>query len=173
MADRQPWERQEGESEEAFRGFTAYRDQPVPRSLARVSGARMNVQVEWCAIWKWRERAAAWDAHLDRIRLAEKEELVRQNGKELAAEHMRLLKNVRDVAQIEAEKFANVALSSDLPSIKIAELAKLTEIVVKLDRLVRGESTENTSNETKVDLSSASIDALREAQEALEKALRS
>lgn len=163
----EPWLRFEAETEKEFEAFCQYRNQPIPRSLARVYGTTKAVQVEWYHKHRWVDRCKAWDRHLDSIRLKEQEEIVKQTAREITGEHMRLLKDLRAVAAIEAEKFAAQALAGELPSVKVGELTKLAELVVKLDRLVRGESTDKV--ETAVDLSHLSTEELLDAEELLKK----
>jgi hypothetical protein len=75
-----PWERLNDEPSKAYHAFTVYRDLgPTQRSLAAVSrdlygertgrnrGAPGRVR-EWSSTYRWRERAEAWDAHLDTAR---------------------------------------------------------------------------------------------------------
>src|SRR5687768_11743236 len=75
--DRPPFERQPGESPRAYAAFCRYRDlEPSSRSLDRAWRAanpaqpshrrRSKTWAEWSARWGWPERAAAFDAHLDR-----------------------------------------------------------------------------------------------------------
>jgi hypothetical protein len=71
----QPWDRQKGESEAAYRAFLAYRDLGPGRSreaaYARWAGHGKGTErapagkfTKWCAENDWVERARAWDDHL-------------------------------------------------------------------------------------------------------------
>lgn len=72
--DRQPYDRQPGESEPAWQAFVAFRDRGPGRTVAEVGrklGKSVNLMDRWCQRWDWRARARAWDAALDRRRQAD------------------------------------------------------------------------------------------------------
>ncbi|MER6977207.1 hypothetical protein ABT317_09295, partial [Streptomyces carpinensis] len=65
-----PWEKQPGESPRKHGQFTTYRDLGRTRTLAKTAesltlahGHVRNVAAEY----RWRDRAEAWDQHLDRL----------------------------------------------------------------------------------------------------------
>jgi hypothetical protein len=103
------WERQFGESRQAFAAFQAYRDLGPGRSVdaayraargphedhARTTRATKRWRL-WTARWRWAERASAWDAHLDdEARLAQ-EDAVRRDAEALA--ERRRLQREREIA---------------------------------------------------------------------------
>lgn len=64
-----PWERQEGESIQAFEAFTVYLEMGADRSLRAVGqklGKSSTLIERWSATKRWVERAAAYDADLQR-----------------------------------------------------------------------------------------------------------
>lgn len=64
-----PWERQEGESVQAFEAFTVYLEMGAERSLRAVGqklGKSSTLIERWSATKRWVERAAAYDADLQR-----------------------------------------------------------------------------------------------------------
>lgn len=80
-----PWSQQPGESARAFLAFTHYRDLGMERSQAKADeNYRAEVGLtpkpakelptkqisEWSRIFRWVERCAAYDDHLDAIQLA-------------------------------------------------------------------------------------------------------
>lgn len=70
MNDPLPWERQKGESRQAFRAFAAYRDMGPTRSLVTVAqelGRSTTLMERWSVKWRWQDRTAAYDAEQDRI----------------------------------------------------------------------------------------------------------
>ena len=81
MPETLPFERQEGESFRAFAAFVIYRElPPTERSLKRAysehNGKPSKVPgfwSQWSVKHEWTERAAAYDAHLDKARQAERE----------------------------------------------------------------------------------------------------
>jgi hypothetical protein len=68
----QPWERKPAESPQAYRAFTAYRDQePADRTAvqaARIVGISTPLVHRWSRRHSWLKRAAEFDAHLDVLR---------------------------------------------------------------------------------------------------------
>jgi hypothetical protein len=130
-----PWERQAGEGEKAFQAFATYRDLgPGERSVTRVAktlGKGVRLPTRWSSRWLWVERARAFDAENDRLRLsrrraqAEKED--EDEGVALNAAFARALAAV------------NSLQPKDLKGNQ--SIAALVE-VVKMRRLRRGEPGE-------------------------------
>jgi hypothetical protein len=79
VAASEPWDRRPDETIKAFRAFVAFRDAGPDRSVpatyrqvtgrlsAKQAGGGWNV---WASKHEWHERAAAWDAFMDRERRA-------------------------------------------------------------------------------------------------------
>ena len=69
-----PWERQKGETPQAFEAFSIYRDMGSSRSTAKVGrklGKSKNLMDRWSSRWEWVERARAYDNDLERQERAE------------------------------------------------------------------------------------------------------
>lgn len=64
-----PWERQKGESAQAFEAFATYRDMGSDRSI-RAVGQRLDksrTQIgKWSSAWNWQERVRAYDNDLEK-----------------------------------------------------------------------------------------------------------
>ncbi|GAA0695311.1 hypothetical protein GCM10010193_57570 [Kitasatospora atroaurantiaca] len=85
----EPWERQEGESAQAFEAFAKYRDMGPARSTAKVArelGKSGSLMDRWSRSYAWVLRATSWDREQDRVFLAEQ----RQARRDLARRHARL-----------------------------------------------------------------------------------
>ena len=88
-----PWEQQPGESARAFGAFCVYRDLGPRRTLRaaaasfyRRTAAALKRQLEkWSSAFRWVERAAAWDRHLD----AEARQAQETARREMAERHAR------------------------------------------------------------------------------------
>jgi hypothetical protein len=88
------WERQYGESRQAFAAFAGYRDLGSDRSVDEAYRRGRGLPEDhtratkrwrvWVARWRWLERAAAWDAHLDDEARRTQEEAVRRDAEVLA-----------------------------------------------------------------------------------------
>lgn len=170
-----PWERLPDEDEVAWAAFKAYRDQPAPRNIRRAAAATDGVTVAACVDaygrWSWKERCAAWDAYTDKIVLEERLEYLKQTTRERTAEHLVLLKDARELVACELRKL--VAWSErtpETPIMQAGQVSKMLDVTVKLERLVSGESTENSHNKTEIDFSGLSPDELRLIGPVLEKA---
>ena len=68
IPEREPWERQPGETLRAFAAFKLFRDLGRSRSIAeaaRLLGIFYSVAQKWSSKREWKTRCAAWDAHRD------------------------------------------------------------------------------------------------------------
>lgn len=69
-----PWERQKGESPQAFEAFSIYRDMGSKRGLRSVAqrlDKSFTLISRWSRTWEWVERARAYDNDLERQERAE------------------------------------------------------------------------------------------------------
>jgi hypothetical protein len=133
-----PWERQFGESKDAYLLFAAYRDLGPERSLARlVEAGESSVGVrqleKYSSRHHWAQRSDAWDVEQERIRRERAGERQAKIDERITAIAERTLKAVEERAQLWAEH----GLSNTSPT----EVMKVMETVVKLQRLVAGEAT--------------------------------
>ena len=92
------WERQSGETDKSFDAFTIFRDlgpnrtlvdvfrRRSPDSRASASGRLPSYFVDWASKWNWKERAAAYDAHLDSVKRIKIEEQVALTAVEVMEE---------------------------------------------------------------------------------------
>lgn len=167
------WERMVSEPEDAWRAFKAFRDARPPRKQRSVVGFGTMIICQWYNEYKWPERADAFDRHMEHITLLEREAQLKQSAKDVSAEHMAMLQSARHLAQKELDKLLAVANDSntDAPLLRPTDVIKLSEMVIKLDRLVRGESTE--APDVRTDLSKLSTEELRQFLELRKKLGRS
>ncbi|CAH0347701.1 phage terminase small subunit-related protein [Bacillaceae bacterium CLA-AA-H227] len=128
------YERQEGESKQAFEGFTIYRNLGLTRKLKDVGkklGKNHSLIKRWSSQHNWVERAEAFDEEMDKRAILENAQLRKQMIKEHAEVSRKLLLKVKAaVEHIRPETLSPY------------EIAKLLEIAVKVERLSRGQSTD-------------------------------
>lgn len=159
------WERQPGDTDESWHAFVAFRDAKPPRRLLGRPGTGPTVQLsKWYREGGWRERAAAYDAYMDHVMLQEREDFLRQTAKDISVEHMQVLQTARSLVQRELDKFLKASQESEaIGMVSPGQLNAMMENMVKLDRLVRDQSTENV--ETGMDLSQLSVEELKALKE--------
>lgn len=174
---RAPWEKRPEETEPAWSAFQAYRETgshigetPGRRSVRGVCkrlGGSLKVWYEWSRVHKWKGRARAYDAHLDRVALESTEKAIR----EMHRRHVKLSLRLQDIAGVELAKLADEARAKAkrLGDLRPVELARIAETGVKLERLTRGESTENVAG-SGLDLSKLSLTELKTLKALREKA---
>jgi hypothetical protein len=167
----EPWEKQDNESQEAWLAFRAYRDMPPDeRLLKRAAIGNIAVLSRWYRDHNWADRCAAFDKKFDAMRVEEREKVYRRAAREIAIDHMVMLADARELYSREFAKLLSASREGDMIGlVKPETLVRMAEVMVKLDRLVRGESTENVQN-TDMDLSQLSLDELRQLNELMSKA---
>jgi hypothetical protein len=157
------WERQDGEPEDAWAAFEKYRDMASPRRIeyAAIGVIRRVTLFDWASTWRWQERATAYDRHTDGVRLAQREELLKQDETERTAAAIAMLAGAEDLFTRELKKLLAESEASDMSIAKINDLTKLMNSIITMRRLVHGESTENVAHTSDFDLSKLSLDELR------------
>lgn len=187
--ERELWEQQEGESSTAFAHFAAYRDMRYPkagtgdtavmdgtvpyekRSLRKVAAALgMNFRTiaRQSETWEWVKRCEAYDAYVDRSIREANEAAIRKMNQEHAL-----------LAQQMIRKATRRLLQMPDDQISAAELVRMVDVAVKVERLSRGESTENQAvthngevevkKDAALDLSGLSNEELDQFEQLLEK----
>jgi hypothetical protein len=152
---RAPWERLDGETPRAFAAFVSYRGlAPGERSLQRVISditgvgdnqatiRRRHGQVErWCSEHRWRDRAAAWDGHMDaHVRAAQLAAAARAAERTVAQLALQI-QAATFAARVLAERIADgeeEALRAELRELPVPALLQLAAASSRgLDRLVQ------------------------------------
>lgn len=149
MAVTHPWERQPGESPQAFEAFKIYRDLPQgTRSLARVSSElakSIPLIKRWSSEHNWLDRVDEWDSHQDRIALESQLRTV----KEMNERHVKMSMSIQTKALRRLE-----ALDPD--ELTPAQLLNYVLEATRLERLARGEPEKieerQEKSEAKVDV---------------------
>lgn len=166
------WDRREDEDETSWVAFKCYRDQSAPRNLRRTAAALPDHTVlqviDLANRYAWRERCREYDLFVDKALQEERLDFLKQDARERTACHLALLKDARETVSAELRKL--LEWTERTPGINVLQprdVFKLLDSVVKLERLVSGETTENTH--TSMDLSGLSVDDLRTLAPVLEK----
>lgn len=156
------WERLPAEDENAWNAFRAYRDQRPPRRTRNAGGVFSALD---CAAWmtqhKWDARCKDYDRHMDRLVIAEREAVLKQSAREVTADHLLLLRDLRELAENEVSKFLDVSRQGKgYPSVKPNEMIRLVDLVMRYDRLIRGQATSILETSERLDLSKLTAEEL-------------
>lgn len=133
--ERLPWERQKSENFKRFEAFKEYRDMGPDRSYTAVAEKlqkSLTLMRRWAKEDNWKDRVAAYDDYLDKLELKKQEE----ERKKMTKRHINLALSVQNKL---VDKLNNLKGSE----IKVQDIPKFLETAVKIERLSRGESTEN------------------------------
>lgn len=137
------WERQPGESVQAFEAFKIYRDLGLKRSNQEVckqlSKSRQLIS-RWKAAWNWDERVRAYDNALERE--AHKEAV--KNLKDMTSRHIRISVQLQNKA-LEALQKMKV---EDMSPRDIREYIKLATDLERLNRASAAMEKELDADET-------------------------
>ena len=164
MAEEKPtWTRRKGEPEAAWKAYVSYREQRSPRRIQYVTVDGMHVSAGDLATWSkkydWTNRTADYDARLDTVFLSGKEEALRVGAQTAAAEHLQILASMRETLGREMGKLNEKSRITGVEIMKPSEIQKYAETVVKLERLVLGQSTE--VSEQRLDLSKLTTEEIK------------
>jgi len=172
----EPWTRLDGETTEAFRAFTFYRDLPSHertylKAWKALRGLPPGQKCEvpghfnrWSQQHQWMARAIAWDDEQDRLkRVARQDEIeamTRRHAQQLSLTMQGLTLPMIELAKRIRDDPANNNLS-DLGFLTILDMVKsrapILPALVQAERLARGMSTENVEQHTTVtDMKAAS-----------------
>lgn len=141
VAQPEPWEKQEQETAKAFAAFQTYRDMGPSRSIAKamqLAGASpQNVRVweNWSKEHGWVRRALAWDKEIDRTLREAELETRKEMARRQAEDAQALQDMLREVRE---------AMLADM---RPQDWVNAWKTAVTIERLARGEPTENVKSE--------------------------
>lgn len=132
--EREPWERQKGETRKAYEAFSLYRDGGPTRSyqsVANMLSKSLAVIKRWGSRWNWVERSRLYQDHLDSINRFEQE----QERKDMLDRHAR----IATAFQVKIMERLRDLIAAELTP---QDLARWFDVATKIERLARGEPTE-------------------------------
>jgi len=167
-----PWERQPSEDDESWKAFQSYRDQTPPRRMYHAAVKRTSMVSQWYNNHAWAERAAAYDRHLDALRRQTREAILAETEKDRAARQLGQIKMVQDIIDHELAKlWRDTKATEAFGTVKVNELNKLMANAITLERLIRGQSTENVAVDVDLDnLTPEELRTMRALQQKIGKA---
>lgn len=122
----QPWERQKGESAQAFEAFFLYLEMGASRSLRAVSqelGKSKTLIDRWSRTYKWVERCRAWDNHLQ----YEAKKAAITEVRNMTKRHVTMAKQIQNAAMRALKE-----LGSDMVNPK--NFAAIVKLATELER---------------------------------------
>src|SRR5918995_3390235 len=121
--ERELWDRLENEPERAYRAFKSYRNLPSgERTLIEAyrqhvgnpdAAKPSDTWSRWSSEFAWRERAAAYDAHIDRLREKCMEEVIQQEAEEQARQLERMRGRFNELMTIAYDRAIDFLDSED------------------------------------------------------------
>lgn len=142
-----PWDRQPGETRQAFEAFRIYRDQLSERSTVKVAkelGKSTALIHRWSSRWGWVMRAEAFDRHLDK----KAQEKALKEYQQMVDRHTRIAMQIQEKA---IRALANLTEEDLSPSVLLAYLSKATEIE-RLNRMSAAGIDEGSQAETAIEI---------------------
>lgn len=148
------WDRRPDESQPAWEAFRIYRDLRSSRSHARVAaevGKSVELMSRWSRRDEWVERARAFDAYEDRLRLQSIADGIRKMGERHTQTGQLLAQVLSLPAQALAAKYREdpEAVMRELAALDTVGLIRLARdathalyTAIGIERLARGEPTE-------------------------------
>lgn len=152
------WEPQEGESIPAFQAFAEYRDLGVDRSLEAVRqkvGKSSRLLARWSSRWKWVERVKEYEAYMDSLEQKAREKALTKKAEDWATKELEMAALLYDKAKAMLAFPLAQQRSKDGQTIVeparwgMRDAASIAEVGVKMERLARGQSTENVTVDDK------------------------
>lgn len=133
--DRNPWDQQDGEVEDAYAAFKAYRDS----EHRKVTPIRHDEQTDtqyvaetskrkrWSATWSWSYRSMAWDRYVTQQEL---DDLIRYR-RTMNERH-------RNISRVALSKVAQWLVNVNADTLKPLEAARILEVATRIEREAAG-----------------------------------
>jgi hypothetical protein len=156
------WDKLEGEPHGSWEAFREYRNLPAGgRSVDKVAeilGKNVSGLRRWSKRWRWAERAEAFDVHLDTFEI----DAIQFTRLEAAKRRISLADKLLSVAEAQLQRWLDDIDCGVKLDLSPYEVTRIIEIGYKIDRLERGESTENMAVKMTERLTDLSQDQLME-----------
>ena len=166
------WDRQPCDDDTQWAAFRAYLMLPVPRrtkALHGTTGVPYAQLAQWCTRNHWVLRAQMFDRLVHETWQEAVIEVVQERAQSYAEQHAETLSAASELLRRELDKYLRVSRETEaIGLLRPAELTKLLELVIKLERLHYGETTDNI--ETTFDLSALPLEDLKMYKRLNEKA---
>lgn len=157
-----PWRRQPCDGDAQWAAFCQFLLAPMPRSvtwLARRLNQPHYLIQRWHDQLGWKLRAERFDSFTSQHFEATVTEIVEARATDYTERHMSLLEQCSELAGNELQKYVDASrANTGIGLLTARELITLVDTTIKLERLIRGQATENVKSE--IDLSKLSTEDL-------------
>lgn len=141
--DHHVWDRLDGEPNGSWEAFLTYREQPLSDrtvgAVAKLLGKNESGLRRWSKKWQWESRALALDEHLNTVGI----DIITMERVEASKRRIRLADSLLSVAEYQLQSWLDDLKANVKLDLTPYEVARIIEIGYKIDRLERGESTDN------------------------------
>ena len=155
--EKELWDRLENEPERAFRAFETYRNLPSgERTL--IEAYRQHVGNPgaanpsdtwsgWSRQYAWRERAAAYDAHIDRLREKSMEKVIQQEAEEQARHLERMKGRFNELMTIAYDRAIDFLESEDfVQQMRPQDVINIMKLHFEVTQKLRDTNTQSTDS---------------------------
>jgi hypothetical protein len=128
--DREPWERQRGESRQAYAAWEAYRDMEAPRSYRRVAQdlhKSATLIGGWGKKWRWQARFEAYSLYLEKVRVAERIHAIIEMNERYAS-----------TSRLCQERVSGALNATQFCELTPSTLVKLLDVSIRIERTALG-----------------------------------
>lgn len=132
------WERQQGESSQAYEAFVSYRDMGLERSITKVAHSLSKSRAligRWSSQWDWQERVRSYDNELEKKAKAK----ALKDRKAMTERHIGIAMQVQKKA---LEALANLSVEDMSPK----DIKEFIKMATDLERLNRTFEDENSNS---------------------------
>lgn len=175
------WERQPGETHQAWRAFKTYRDIDSGRTMLRAAkklgkpDRYIGTMQVWSRQHHWQRRVDEWDRHQDRQDQQTAQRVKHEVTREMVDRHLKISNHIQRLATVEVlrwiHKVGADSTNPDLqrrPTLTPQQIQNLLDYAIKLERLNRNEPesiTESRSSELTTEEVEARIAHLLQARD--------
>lgn len=155
-----PWERQSGESGQAYEAFALYRDAGKGRTVSAVVkqlGKSRSLLDRWKARWNWEERVTAYDNDIER---QAKEQVIKER-KTMLDRHVKIAMQVQKKALQALDKL-NV---EDMTPKDIKEYIRMATDLERLSRTFELDTQEAAEASQEVSLANVIVSAYQKRKD--------
>lgn len=160
-----PWNRQPCDTDEIWAAWRAYLTLPLPRQVKalhkRLSCTKTRAEM-LMAEGAFAPRARAFDGYIHDLWKCQVKTVVLDHAVHYSKRHIKLLEKAEILLDLELRKLVEISESTEVATLKVADVSKLLTETIKNQRLLHDESTENIA--AKITTHDASLLTYEETQ---------